>query len=118
MEQPKKAQPGTLPPHLTEVVDTLPKELRTLVRALPQRLMDVAALAPVFVDRKVGATLLTRNAIPVSHRSLEAWPLPWQRANGRALTPSIAMLALAHEKMVRAPVVMGGRQTATTPDAP
>ena len=47
---------------------------------------------------------------PVSHRSLEVWRLPWMRANGYAVTLTIAFVAVAYEKFSAAPFVMGGRR--------
>ena len=110
MQSHSKATHSTLPPHLDEVVAELPPSLIELVRKLPPRLMDVLADAPVYVDRRTGAELLTHVVIPVSHRSLEAWPLPWQHANGKALCPTVAMFAMAYSKLVAAPVIMGGRR--------
>ena len=107
------AKTAALPPHLAEVVAGLPHHLRALVEALPGRLMDVLATAPVYSERRSGAGLVRQHVIPVSHRSLEAWPLPWQRANGRAVTPTIALFAVAYDKLASAPVVMGGRRSQT-----
>jgi hypothetical protein len=104
---------ATLPPHLAAVAAALPPHLRTLVEALPERLMDVVATAPVYSERRSGAELVKQHVIPVSHRSLEAWPLPWQHVNGKAVTPTIALLAVAYEKLVAAPVIMGGRRSQT-----
>ena len=105
-----QAQAATLPPHLVELVTALAPELRALVRALPQRLMDVAAAAPVYVDRRVAADLLTQHIIPVSPRSLEVWPLPWRHANGKALSLLIVILAVGYAKLSSAPVITGGRR--------
>lgn len=107
------ASTATVPPQLVEIVAALPKNLIVLVEALPNRLMAVAAEAPVYSDRKAGAGLITNHVIPVSSRSLEVWPLPWQHANGKAISPTIAMLAVAYDKLASAPVIMGGR----SPDA-
>ncbi len=98
-----------LPSHLIEVVAALPPHLGELVDKLPRRLLDVLDDAPVNVDRRSGADLLTRHVLPVSYRSLEAWPLPWQYANGKAVCPLIAMFAVAWSMLSAAPVRMGGR---------
>jgi hypothetical protein len=79
---------------------------------LPPELTDLLADLPVNVDRKTGARLVTKHFFPTSDRTLERWPLPWQRVNGRAITPTIALLALAYAKLAAAPVVMGGQRTA------
>jgi len=102
-----------LPSHLVEVVANLPQTLRTDIEALPQRLLDVLATQPVNSDRRSGAPLVSHWVHPVSHRSLEAWPLPWRHVNGRAVTPTIALFAVAYAKLAAAPVVMGGRRQAT-----
>jgi hypothetical protein len=101
---------AALPAHLAEVAATLPPHLQALAKALPGRLMDVLATAPVYSERRSGAELVRQHVIPVGHRSLEAWPLPWQHVNGKAVTPTIALLALAYEKLLAAPVTMGGRR--------
>lgn len=98
-----------LPPHLAELAATLPSDLRALIDELPQRLVDVLATAPAYSDRRSGARLVSHNIVPVSYRSLETWPLPWQHANGRAVTPTVALFAVAYGKLTAAPVVMGGR---------
>jgi hypothetical protein len=105
---------GRLSPRLAEVVATLPSQLKELVQLLPPRLIEVAEKAPVYSDRIPGAALVSHHILPVSHRSLEAWPLPWQRPYGRAITPTIALLAVAYSKLSAAPVVMSGRRARNT----
>jgi hypothetical protein len=78
---------------------------------LPQHLLDMVAALPPNVDRKTGAVLITRHMFPVSHRSLEVWPLPTRRVNGRAVIPTAALFEVAYQKFAEAPVVMGGRRT-------
>jgi hypothetical protein len=102
---------GAFSPQLAEIVATLPSQLKELVELLPPRLIEVAEKAPVYSDRIPGAAL-------VSHRSLEAWPLPWQRPYGKAITPTIALLAVAYSKLSAAPVVMSGRRAARDTDDP
>ena len=106
------AEPATLPAHLAEVADTLPPDLRALVNSLPKRLVDVLVTAPVYTPRPPGAALVTQHIAPVSDRTLEAWPLPWQRVNGKAITPTIVLFAVAYAKLAAAPVIMGGRRRA------
>jgi hypothetical protein len=65
-------------------------------------------------DRPAGAASVSHHIMPVSHRSLESWPLPWQHVHGKAITPTIALFALAYSKLKAAPVVMGGRRVART----
>ena len=80
---------------------------------LPPHLLDVLAEQPVNVDRRTGAELITRHFFPISHRSLEAWPLPTRRVNGKAIIPTAKLFELAFAKLNAAPVIMGGRRPAT-----
>jgi hypothetical protein len=84
---------------------------------LPPHLQDVLATAPANVDRRTGAELVTRHMFPVSHRSLEAWPLPTRHVNGKAVIPTAALFELAYAKLSAAPIVMGSRRPATEPHA-
>ena len=97
-----------LPDRLRLLAAELPQELLPLIYGLPPRLRIVLEAAPAYVDRRVGADLLRQHVIPVSHRTLESWPLPWWRVNGRALTMTMFLFAVAHAKRVAAPIVMGG----------
>ncbi|MDA8249547.1 MAG: hypothetical protein M0Z28_10240 [Rhodospirillales bacterium] len=67
---------------------------------------------PVRVDRRGGAAIVTRYFFPVSHRSLEAWPLPVRHVNGKATIATADLVALAREKLNAAPTLMGGRRSA------
>jgi hypothetical protein len=73
---------------------------------LPPDLWEIVARQPPNVDRRTGATLITRHLFPVSHRSLEAWPLPTRRVNGRAIIPTL--FEIAYAKLAAAPTIMGG----------
>ncbi|MBP0446704.1 hypothetical protein J8J14_18160 [Roseomonas sp. SSH11] len=68
---------------------------------------------PPRVDRRTGAELVTRLLFPVSHRTLEAWPLTTQRVNGKAVIPTAELLAHAQSLLDAAPAVRGGRRTKT-----
>jgi hypothetical protein len=103
----------TLPPHLAEIAATLPADLQELLAALPPRLVAVAAAGPVYVERRTGADSVTQHVTPVSHRTLESWPLPWWRVNGKATTLLIVLLAVAYSKLASAPMVMSGRRRVT-----
>jgi hypothetical protein len=72
---------------------------------LPPALQDVLATAPTNVDRRTGAELVTRHLFPVSYRSLEAWPLPTRRVNGKAVIPTAALFELAYAKLSAAPMI-------------
>lgn len=81
--------------------------------AVPSELEEVLASLPVNVDRRTGAALITKYLFPVSHRSLEAWPLPTRHVNGRAVVPTAKLFEIAFAKLIAAPVVMGGRGNTT-----
>lgn len=70
---------------------------------------DLAAL-PRFSDRRALADLVTRYFFPVSHRTLEAWPLTWHHVNGRAVAVTAEGLAFAEAMMQAAPAIRGGRR--------
>jgi len=79
---------------------------------LPQQLLNLLAEQPANVDRRAGAALITRHFFPVSHRSLEAWGLPTQHVNGKAIVPTAKLFEIAFAKLSAAPVIMGGRRLA------
>ena len=63
---------------------------------------------PRRVDRRTAAELIRRHFFPVSHRTLEAWPLTTRRVNGRALIETAELFAVAMEKLNAAPSTRGG----------
>jgi hypothetical protein len=65
---------------------------------------------PTRVDRRTGAALLTRHLFPVSHRTLEAWPLTWRLVNGKALVETAELFAFAQSKLDAAAPIRGGRR--------
>lgn len=69
-----------------------------------------SAEAPAQVDRKAGAALVTQHYFPVSHRTLEAWPLTWRHVNGKAVCETAELFALAEAKLNAAPPIRGGRR--------
>jgi hypothetical protein len=71
----------------------------------------VVAALPPNLDRKAGAAQITRHMFPVSHRSLEVWPLPVRHVNGRAVIPTATLFEVAYQKFQDAPVVMSGRRS-------
>jgi hypothetical protein len=79
-------------------------------RNLPSDILAVLAQQPENVDRRTGADLVTRHFFPVSYRTVEAWPLPTRRVNGKAIVPTAKLFELAYSKLVAAPVIMGGRR--------
>jgi hypothetical protein len=85
---------------------------------LPPDLLELLTQQPENVDRRTGADLVTRHFFPVSYRSLEAWPLPTRRVNGRAIVPTAKLFELAFAKLNAAPVIMGGRRSPVGQQAP
>lgn len=63
---------------------------------------------PVNVDRRTGAELVTRYLFPVSHRTLERWPLTGRVVNGRLVFPTVELFAHARALMEAAPPIRGG----------
>ena len=65
---------------------------------------------PPRVTRLDGAALLYRElGFPISPRTLESWPVPTMRANGKATYDSAELLAFARARMAATPVQRGGR---------
>lgn len=67
---------------------------------------------PPRVDRATAAKIVTARYFPVSHRSLEVWPLSIRRVNGRALIETAELLAVAQAKLDAAPVIRTGQRKA------
>lgn len=63
---------------------------------------------PIRVDRKLGAKIVTRLYFPISHRTLERWPLIWRRVNGRALVETEELLTEAQRRIDEAPALKSG----------
>lgn len=85
---------------------------RATITALPLPALDTPRIGhdvPVRVARRAGAELVTKHFFPVSHRTLEAWPLVWRRVNGRALCETADLFVLARAKLDEAPPTMGKR---------
>jgi hypothetical protein len=49
---------------------------------------------------------------PISHRTLERWPLRWRKVNGRAVAEVREFLAEAERRFREAPVIMSGQKAA------
>ena len=60
---------------------------------------------PRRVDRKTAAALVRQHFFPISHRTLEAWPLSTRKVNGRALVETAELFAVAMEKLNEAPSI-------------
>ena len=76
---------------------------------LPDYIASELPNLPRHGDRKTLAPIITKFVFPVSHRSLEVWPLKWRHVNGRALAATHEALAHAWRKFNSAPVTMSGR---------
>jgi len=84
---------------------------------LPSWLEELLKALPANIDRRRGAAEISRNLFPVSHRSLEAWPLPVRHVNGRAIVATRELFELAYAKFASAPPLMAARR-ARRPDQP
>jgi len=64
---------------------------------------------PVRVDRRMAAELVSRHFFPVSHRTVEAWPLVVRHVNGKATIETAELFAYAQAKLDASPPIRGGR---------
>jgi hypothetical protein len=78
---------------------------------LPRELKELLTRLPVNVNRQIGAELITRYFFPISPRSLEVWPLPTKRVNGKAIMQTANLFEIAFARLSSAPVVMSGHKT-------
>jgi hypothetical protein len=67
---------------------------------------------PVRVDRRRAAELVTERYFPVSHRTIEAWPLLVRHVNGKATVETTDLFAHAQALLDAAPKIRGGRSRA------
>ena len=70
---------------------------------------------PVRVSRVSAAKLVKRFYFEVSPRTLERWPVPWRRLNGRAHCETADLFAHAESLLAEAPPVRGGRHSEEEP---
>ena len=69
---------------------------------------------PKHVDKRQLAQIHNQYYGPISHRSLETWPLEWRLVNGRGVTETGAALAEARRRFNAGRVIRGRqRQTAS-----
>lgn len=78
---------------------------------LPPDLVQLLADLPNNVDRRTGAALVTKHLFPVSHRTLEAWPLPTRNVNGKAILATSTLFEHAFTMLQAAPIIVGGRRS-------
>jgi hypothetical protein len=76
---------------------------------LPPHLKDLLKELPLHVNRRTGAELITKYLFPVSHRSLEAWPVSSRFVNRQAVIETEELFKQAYAKFAAAPLVKGGR---------
>jgi hypothetical protein len=76
---------------------------------LPEFIVDELRRLPRFADRRALASAISRFIFPVSHRTLEAWPVRWRRVNGHAVAETREAFTHAWCKFCSSPVVTGGR---------
>lgn len=69
-----------------------------------------AANPPPRIGRREGSALLYAVlGFQVSPRTLESWPLPTRRVNGRATYNTAELVAFAQAKLDATPSIRGGR---------
>lgn len=68
---------------------------------------------PVRVTRDRAAELVTHHYFEASARTLERWPLAWQRINGKAHCLTSELSACAEGMLASAPRVMSGQVEAS-----
>jgi hypothetical protein len=79
----------------------------------PTPLSKASSLAkglPSRVDRRRGAQIISDLYFPISHRTLEVWPVTWRHVNGRATCDTHELLAVAKGKLEAAPAIAGGKK--------
>jgi hypothetical protein len=79
------------------------------MRQIPTASLPAAAvepsppIVPHYCDRQDGAALVTRHFFKISARTLENWPVPTRRINGKAHYRTTELLAYARSVMEAAP---------------
>jgi hypothetical protein len=91
----KETPAAFLPPHLAE--------LRT----------KIEASAPPFSTRCSFPKIAERLGITLKPRTMAKWSLPVQIVNGKATFPTAAALDIVFGQLASAPVIRGGRRTAS-----
>jgi hypothetical protein len=69
------------------------------------------------VTRDAGAKLIKKYYFEISPRSLERWPIPWRRLNGRAHAETRDLFAYAEAVLAASPAITAGRHRQTERDA-
>lgn len=61
------------------------------------------------LNRRAAAELATKEFFPVSVRTIERWPLAWQRRNGRVYCRAEDLREFLKRRLEEAPWLQGGR---------
>ena len=78
---------------------------------------SILADLPPRVPRDEAARLVTRNFFKISRRTLERWPVRWQRLNNKAHVDTRELFACAAAQLAASPRTMGGRCRSTEQNA-
>lgn len=62
---------------------------------------------PARMDRRTAAAVISRHFFPISHRTLETWPVRWRVVNGKALAETAEILTFAAQKLNGATSIRG-----------
>jgi hypothetical protein len=76
---------------------------------LPEYIQRVLPSLPRNADRRTLAPIITRLIYPLSHRSMEIWPLDWRRVNKHSVAATEQALRHAWRIYSAAPVTRAGR---------
>jgi hypothetical protein len=79
----------------------------------PVELQQILGTLPINLDRRAAAAAITKYIFPVSHRTLERWPVATRRVNGRAVGATKDWLAAALA-IYNASVEIAGHQASAT----
>lgn len=54
---------------------------------------------PIYINRRKAAEVISRHYFPLSHRSLEKWPVKYLNVNNKALVETNEILSIAYKKL-------------------
>jgi hypothetical protein len=83
--------------------DWVPDDLKPLFEQVMRKL-------PAFPDRQTAASVWSDNVHEMSHRTLEAAPLPTRILNGRACFTAREFVEWGFRRVLESPAVRGGRR--------
>lgn len=93
-------------------VEELPLALQEEIARLPAYLIDVGVEERAKINRREAKAMFDRHLFPISDRSFEVYPIPFQTVNKQALGATLAYLAVGYRRMRSAPLVMAGTRVA------